>query len=35
MACGVDFNLRGATTEQYDQVTLGLNNGQPMHSLAD
>jgi hypothetical protein len=35
MAIGVMFNFRGATTEQYDQVTRGLNNGQPMRSLAD
>jgi hypothetical protein len=31
----VSFNFRGATTEEYDQVTLRPNNGQPMRALAD
>ena len=35
MAIGVIFNFPGGTTEQYDEVTRGLNNGQPMRSLAD
>ena len=35
MAIGVIFNFPGGTTEQYDQVCRGLNNGQPMRSLAD
>ena len=35
MAIGVIFNFPGGTTEQYDQVCRGLNNGRPMRSLAD
>ena len=35
MAIGVIFNFPGGTTEQYDEVCRGLNNGQPMRSLAD
>jgi hypothetical protein len=35
MAIGVIFNFPGGTTEQYDEVTRGLNNGQPLRSLAD
>ena len=35
MAIGVIFNFPGGTTEQYDEVCRGLNNGQPLRSLAD
>lgn len=35
MAIGVFFNFPGATTEQYDEVCRGLNNGQPLRSLSD
>jgi hypothetical protein len=29
MAIGVIFSFPGGTTEQYDEVRRGLNNGQP------
>jgi hypothetical protein len=35
MAIGVIFSFPGGTTEQYDEVCPGLNNGQPTRSLAD
>jgi hypothetical protein len=35
MAIGVILNFPSGTTEQYDEVCRGLNNGQPMRSLAD
>jgi hypothetical protein len=35
MAIGVIFNFPGATSEQYDEVCRGLNNGQPLRSLSD
>ena len=35
MAIGVIFNFPGGTTEQYNEVCRGLNNGQLMRSLAD
>src|ERR1700761_1939152 len=35
MAIGVIFNFPGGTTQQYDMVGRGLNNGQPLRSLAD
>ena len=35
MAIGVIFNFPGGTIEQYDEVTRGLNNGQPLRSLAE
>jgi hypothetical protein len=33
MAIGVIFNFPGGTTAQYDEVTRGLNNGQPLMPL--
>jgi hypothetical protein len=35
MAIGVIFKFPGGTVEQYDEVCRGLNNGQPLRSLAD
>ncbi len=35
MAIGVIFRFPGGTVEQYDEVCRGLNNGQPLRSLAD
>jgi hypothetical protein len=35
MAIGVIFRFPGGTTEQYEAVTQGLNNGRPMRALAD
>lgn len=35
MAVGVLFSFSGVSQEQYDQVCRGLNNGQPLKSLAD
>jgi hypothetical protein len=35
MAIGVIFNFPGGTTEQYDEVSRGLNHGQPLRSLAE
>jgi hypothetical protein len=35
MAIGVIFNFPGGTTQQYDEIGRGLNNGQPLRSLAE
>ncbi len=35
MAIGVIFSFPGGTIKQYDEVTRGLNNGQPLRSLAE
>jgi hypothetical protein len=35
MAIGVIFKFPGGTAEQYDEVTRALNNGKPLHSLAE
>ncbi len=35
MAIGVILNFPGATIEQYDEASRGLNNGQPLRALSD
>jgi hypothetical protein len=35
MAIGVIFNFPGGTTQQYDEIGRGLNNGQPLRSLSE